>query len=103
LVLGRPSGGIVFLGVYPKPMLERMEPSVDALIAHVEANVDGFEEPVTQAGASLGARWRTATVTATTSGGRDDARPGATGGDARGHLVVAGPRCCSSWVVPCSC
>lgn len=35
---------IVFLGVYPKPMLERIEPSVDALIAHIEANVDGFEE-----------------------------------------------------------
>ena len=27
---------IVFLGVYPKPMLERIEPSVDALIEHVE-------------------------------------------------------------------
>lgn len=35
---------IVFLGVYPKPMLERIEPSVDALIAHIEANVDGFSE-----------------------------------------------------------
>ena len=28
---------IVFLGVYPKPVLERMEPSVDRLVAHVEA------------------------------------------------------------------
>ncbi|HEV3226882.1 MAG TPA: NADH-quinone oxidoreductase subunit M [Acidimicrobiales bacterium] len=27
---------IVFLGVYPKPVLERIQPSVDALIAHVE-------------------------------------------------------------------
>jgi NADH-quinone oxidoreductase subunit M len=54
LVLGPFLVGIVFLGVYPRPMLERMEPSVDALIAHVEANVDGFEEPVTQAGSSLG-------------------------------------------------
>ncbi len=35
---------IVFMGVYPKPVLERMEPAVDALIAHVEANVDGFHE-----------------------------------------------------------
>ena len=35
---------IVFLGVYPKPMLERIEPSVDALIAHIEANVEGFSE-----------------------------------------------------------
>lgn len=35
---------IVFLGVYPKPMLERIEPSVDALIEHIEANVDDFNE-----------------------------------------------------------
>ncbi len=27
---------IVFMGIYPKPMLERMAPSVDSLIAHVE-------------------------------------------------------------------
>jgi NADH-quinone oxidoreductase subunit M len=36
---------IFFIGLYPKPVLERMEPAVDALIAHVEANVDDFEEP----------------------------------------------------------
>lgn len=35
---------IVFLGVYPKPMLERIEPSVDLLIAHIEEHVEGFEE-----------------------------------------------------------
>jgi NADH-quinone oxidoreductase subunit M len=35
---------IVALGVYPKPVLERIEPSVDALVAHVEANVSGFTE-----------------------------------------------------------
>jgi NADH-quinone oxidoreductase subunit M len=29
-------GIIVFTGVYPKPMLDRVEPSVDALIRHVE-------------------------------------------------------------------
>jgi NADH-quinone oxidoreductase subunit M len=29
---------IVFLGVYPKPLLERMEPSVERLITHVEDN-----------------------------------------------------------------
>ena len=29
-------GLIVFLGVYPKPVLDRIEPSVDALIDHVE-------------------------------------------------------------------
>jgi NADH-quinone oxidoreductase subunit M len=31
---------IVFLGLYPTPMLERMEPSVKALVAHVDANSD---------------------------------------------------------------
>jgi len=36
---------IVFLGVYPKPVLDRMEPAVDALISHVEANVPRFSEP----------------------------------------------------------
>jgi NADH-quinone oxidoreductase subunit M len=35
---------IVFTGIYPKPLLERMEPSIDALIEHVEANSD-FESP----------------------------------------------------------
>lgn len=36
---------IVFLGIYPAPVLERMEPSVGALIAHIEANVEDFSEP----------------------------------------------------------
>ncbi|HEY8548238.1 MAG TPA: NADH-quinone oxidoreductase subunit M [Acidimicrobiales bacterium] len=44
LVLAPLLGLIVFLGVYPKPVLERMEPAVDRLIAHVEDNSD-FEEP----------------------------------------------------------
>jgi len=43
---------ILFLGIYPKPALERIEPSVDALIEHVtaftdepepEVSVEGFE------------------------------------------------------------
>ncbi len=38
-------GLIVFLGVYPKPMLERIEPSVDRLIAHIEDQVPSFTEP----------------------------------------------------------
>ncbi|MYH94437.1 MAG: NADH-quinone oxidoreductase subunit M [Acidimicrobiaceae bacterium] len=37
---------IVFMGVYPKPVIERVEPAVDAIIAHVEDNVPGFSEPV---------------------------------------------------------
>ena len=36
---------IVFMGVYPKPVLERMEPAVERLVAHIEFNVDGFTEP----------------------------------------------------------
>jgi NADH-quinone oxidoreductase subunit M len=36
---------IVFIGVYPKPVLDRIEPSVDALIAHIEEHT-GFEAPV---------------------------------------------------------
>jgi NADH-quinone oxidoreductase subunit M len=35
---------IVFLGVYPKPVLERIDPAVDRLITHVEANSD-YERP----------------------------------------------------------
>ena len=49
--------GIVFLGVYPKPMLERIEPSVDRLLAHVEDVTHGgpahgpvVEEPPARAG-----------------------------------------------------
>ena len=37
-------GLIVFLGVYPKPVIERMEPAVNALIEHME-EVEGFESP----------------------------------------------------------
>jgi NADH:ubiquinone oxidoreductase subunit 4 (subunit M) len=37
-------GLIVFLGVYPKPMLERIEPSVERLVAHVEDH-SGFRQP----------------------------------------------------------
>ena len=36
---------IVFTGVYPKPMLDRIEPSVKALIAHVSDKTD-YQEPV---------------------------------------------------------
>ena len=36
---------IFFCGVYPKAMLDRIEPSVKALITHVEEQT-GYEEPV---------------------------------------------------------
>jgi hypothetical protein len=29
---------IVFLGVYPKPVLDRMQPAVDRLVEHVETH-----------------------------------------------------------------
>jgi NADH-quinone oxidoreductase subunit M len=37
---------IVFLGVYPKPVLDRIAPSVDSLVTHVEQNTDFTEPPV---------------------------------------------------------
>ena len=36
---------IIFTGVFPRPMLERIEPAVDALIAHIDERVDDWEEP----------------------------------------------------------
>jgi NADH-quinone oxidoreductase subunit M len=36
---------IVFLGVYPKPVLDRIEPSVRVLVEHVERRAPGFTEP----------------------------------------------------------
>ena len=36
---------IVFMGIYPKPVIERIEPAVDALIEHVETHVAHFNEP----------------------------------------------------------
>jgi NADH-quinone oxidoreductase subunit M len=38
-------GLIVFCGVYPKPMLDRIQPSVDALITHV-SEATGYDAPV---------------------------------------------------------
>ena len=37
---------IVFLGIYPKPVINRMENSVKDLVVHIEKHVSGFEEPV---------------------------------------------------------
>jgi NADH-quinone oxidoreductase subunit M len=42
---------IVLLGVYPKPMLDRIEPSVSRLVTHIEANSDYVEPEVATAGA----------------------------------------------------
>ena len=35
---------IAFIGIYPQPLLDRIEPSVDRLIAHVQQGA-GFESP----------------------------------------------------------
>jgi NADH-quinone oxidoreductase subunit M len=45
---------IVFLGVYPKPVIDRIQPSVDRLIAHVEQHSDFQEPTVAQANGSDG-------------------------------------------------
>jgi NADH-quinone oxidoreductase subunit M len=50
LIMAPLLGLIVFLGVYPKPVLERMEPSVGLLIEHVEANSDYVEPSVSTEG-----------------------------------------------------
>jgi len=47
-------GLVFFLGLYPKPMLERIEPSVQALVEHIESKVPAFESPSTQDGSQLG-------------------------------------------------
>jgi NADH-quinone oxidoreductase subunit M len=54
LVLAPLIGVIVFMGIYPKPVLERMEPSVDRLIEHVEDNSDHRQPAVASRGSSGG-------------------------------------------------
>ena len=51
LIMAPLLGLIVFLGVYPKPMLDRIEPSVDRLVAHIEAHSDYVQPAVATAGA----------------------------------------------------
>ena len=36
------------MGIYPKPMLDRIEPAVDKLVTHIEATIEdgSFTEPV---------------------------------------------------------
>ena len=41
---------IVFLGVYPKPVLDRINPSVNQLIAHVETSTGHYQPPVAAKG-----------------------------------------------------
>ena len=45
LVMAPLIGLIVFIGVYPKPILDRIQPSVDALIQHIEDPNVGANQP----------------------------------------------------------
>ena len=47
LLLGIFVAAIVFTGIYPKPMLNRIEPSVNKLIEHVELRTD-YQQPVSK-------------------------------------------------------
>ncbi len=44
---------IVFLGIYPKPVLDRIEPSVHRILTRMEEQVDRYHEPRTQGGSEL--------------------------------------------------
>jgi hypothetical protein len=46
-------GLVFFIGMYPKPILEPIEPSVQLLVEHIERQVPGFESPGTQDGSDL--------------------------------------------------
>ncbi len=50
LVMAPLIGLIVFMGVYPKPVLERIEPSVTALVAHIEGATDYVEPDAATSG-----------------------------------------------------
>jgi NADH-quinone oxidoreductase subunit M len=50
LVMAPLIGLMFFLGIYPKPVLERIEPAVDRLIAHVEDHSDYRQPDVAKVG-----------------------------------------------------
>ncbi len=76
-------GLIVFMGVYPKPVLDRIEPSVDALIAHVESNVEGFAEAEPQEVTRVGVEGLVAVAEEAEEGGEEGAEDH--GGDGAGE------------------
>ncbi|MDQ2650265.1 MAG: NADH-quinone oxidoreductase subunit M [Actinomycetota bacterium] len=51
LVMAPLLGLIVFLGVYPKPVLDRIEPAVDKLVTHIEDN-STYRQPEVAKGSS---------------------------------------------------
>ncbi len=44
---------IVFLGIYPKPVIDRIEPSVQRVLNRMELQVERYDQPVTQDGSQL--------------------------------------------------
>jgi NADH-quinone oxidoreductase subunit M len=44
---------IVFLGIYPKPVLDRIEPSVNRILNRMEEQVERYDQPRTQDGSEL--------------------------------------------------
>jgi NADH-quinone oxidoreductase subunit M len=61
---------IVFLGIYPKPVLDRLAPSVDALITHVESVTHTHQPPVARLGTpGAEAQARAASNPQTSTGG----------------------------------
>ena len=79
---------IVFLGVYPKPVLTRIQPSVDAVLAHVH-DVTGYTQPVVGGGgpagtatSAVGSRGGTAAGGGTAGGGTAGTSGGGTAGAA---------------------
>src|SRR5205814_1808774 len=67
LVLAPLLAAIVFLGVYPKPMLDRIEPSVDKLISHIEHHSD-YRQPAVQTSAAHRGAFTTAAGAITIDG-----------------------------------
>jgi NADH:ubiquinone oxidoreductase subunit 4 (subunit M) len=61
LVMAPLLGLIVFLGVFPKPVLERIEPAVDKLVSHVEDNSDYRQPKVASDGVKTQAAAHTST------------------------------------------
>jgi NADH-quinone oxidoreductase subunit M len=50
LVMAPLIGLMFFLGIYPKPVLDRIEPAVDRLITHVEEHTDYRQPDVAKVG-----------------------------------------------------
>jgi NADH-quinone oxidoreductase subunit M len=77
------AAAIVFLGVYPKPVLDRINPSVNHLIAHVQAVDPSFHIP---------AKGIDKTQANVATGGPDDVdSPGAVGAASAAGASSAGP------------